>query len=200
VSEQLAGAWDEAAATFDHSADHGLSDPDVRSAWAELLADALPDPPSRVADLGCDTGSLAWLAAELGHSVDGVDFSEQMLAVARTKARASGEVRFVAGDAAAPPLPLGTFDVVLCRHVLWALPDPEAAVRAWAKLLRPSGRVVLIEGFWSTGAGMPSRETVALLQRQRFEPRVQVLGDSRYWGGPITDERYVVTARLRAAG
>lgn len=199
MSEQLPGAWDEAAATYDQPADHGLSDPDVRSAWADLLADVLPQPPSRVADLGCGTGSLAWLAAELGHSVDGVDFSEQMLTVARSKTPRSGEVRFVAGDAAAPPLPLGTFDVVLCRHVLWALPNPEAAVRAWVKLLRPSGRMVLIEGIWSTGAGIPSRETVGLLRRHRFQPTVQVLSDSRFWGGPITDDRYVVTAQRQAA-
>jgi len=130
MSEQLRGAWDDAAATFDQSADHGLRDPHVRSAWATLLADVLPKPPSRVADLGCGTGSLACLAAELGHRVDGVDFSEQMLAVARSKTRGRPGVSFVVGDASAPPLTEDVYDAVLCRHVLWALPDPEAALRA----------------------------------------------------------------------
>lgn len=77
-----------------------------------------------MADLGCGTGSLAILAAELGHDVDGIDFSEQMLSVARTKARGLTGVRFNPGNAEAPRLAEGAFDTVLCRHVLWALPDP----------------------------------------------------------------------------
>ncbi|MDQ2740658.1 MAG: class I SAM-dependent methyltransferase [Actinomycetota bacterium] len=33
--------------------------------------------------------------------------------------------RFTEGDVAAPALPVGSFDVVLSRHVLWAMPDPQ---------------------------------------------------------------------------
>lgn len=84
VSEQSMAVWDDAATTLDHSADHGLTDPPVRAAWSELLRRALPQAPARVADLGCGTGSIAILAAELGHRVDGVDFSEQMLQKARS--------------------------------------------------------------------------------------------------------------------
>lgn len=193
MSEQLASAWDEAAPTFDQSADHGLSDTEVRSAWADLLVRLLPGAPSRLADLGCGTGSLALLAGDLGHDVDGVDFSQQMLITARLKARGRTGVRFLYGDAAAPPLTEGISNGVLCRHVLWALPDPEAALLAWARLLRPGGRIVLIEGRWSTDAGLPSQQVVALLRRQGFEPTVQPLVNERYWGGPITDERYAVT-------
>jgi SAM-dependent methyltransferase len=143
--------------------------------------------------------ALSVLASELGHDVDGVDFSEQMLAIARSKAEGRAGVRFVAGDAAAPPLREGDFDAVLCRHVLWALPDPEPALQTWARLLRPGGRLVLIEGRWSTGAGLSSQQTVALLRRQGFAPMVEPLSDPRYWGAPIVGERYVVTAQVEAA-
>lgn len=47
----------------------------------------------------------------------------------------------------------GTFDVVLGRHVRWALPDATAALDCWMALLKPGGWLVLIEGFWHTGAG-----------------------------------------------
>lgn len=195
VSEQSASVWNEAASTFDESADHGLRDLAVRSAWADLLAVLLPKAPSNVADLGCGTGSLAVLARDLGHDVVGVDFSEEMLAVARLKAGERPGIRFTLGDAAAPPLAADAFDVVLCRHVLWALPSPEAAIRVWTKLLRPGGRIILIEGRWSTGAGLPSHRVVALLRRQGLDVAVQPLLDERYWGGPITDERYAVAAQ-----
>ncbi|GAA1430415.1 class I SAM-dependent methyltransferase [Microlunatus lacustris] len=195
MSEQSPEAWDEAAASFDEAADHGLSDPQVRSAWADLLVLLLPSAPAQLADLGCGTGSLAILAADLGHDVVGVDFSEQMLARARSKAGGRTGISFSVGDVSAPPLVEATFDAVLCRHVLWALPDPEAALQVWVTLVRPRGRIVLIEGLWSTGAGLPSERVVTLLRRQGFEPAVRPLLDERYWGSSITDERYAVTAQ-----
>lgn len=198
MSERSAARWGEAASTFDQAADHGLADPEVRTTWAALLSRALPAPPSRLADLGCGTGSLAVLAAELGHAVVGVDFSEPMLAVARSKAGGRTGVGFVAGDAAAPPLQEGAVDAVLCRHVLWALPDPAAALRTWARLLRPGGRLVLVEGRWATGAGLPGERTVALLREQGLTPTLEPLRDPRYWGGTVDDERYLVTAPVGA--
>ena len=52
---------------------------------------------------------------------------------------------FRQGDASTPPYPPGTFDVVLSRHVLWAMRDRSEAVRAWTDLLRPGGRLLLVE-------------------------------------------------------
>ena len=79
--------------------------------------------------------------------------------------------------------------------MLWALSDPEAALRVGNRLLRPGGRIVLIEGRWSAGARLPSRQVVALLRRQGVKPTVEPLVDDRYWGGLITDERYAFTAQ-----
>lgn len=121
-----------------------------------------------------------------------------MLAVARLKARGRAGVRFSPGEAGAPPLTERAFDAVLCRHVLRALPNPEAALQAWMRLLRPSGRLVLMEGRWSTGADLPSQQTVAHLRCQGLAPTVESLTDPRYWGGPIVNERYVVSARSKS--
>jgi 2-polyprenyl-3-methyl-5-hydroxy-6-metoxy-1,4-benzoquinol methylase len=82
--------WDASAATFDDEADHGLRDPDVRAAWTALLLPLMPDPPARILDLGCGTGSLAVLLAQAGHEVTGIDASMQMLALARAKAATAG--------------------------------------------------------------------------------------------------------------
>jgi hypothetical protein len=79
--------------------------------------------------------------------------------------------------------------------VLWALPDPAAALDRWAGLLKPDGRLVLVEGCWSTGAGLPSADTVALVAGAGFEPVLRQLADPAYWGGRIDDERYVVLGR-----
>lgn len=185
--------WDREAATFDDAADHGLRDPDVRRAWRELLTDLLPRP-GRVADLGCGTGTLSLLLADEGHRVDGVDVSPAMVARARAKAGGREDVTFRVEDAAAVSLPVGAYDTALCRHVLWAMPDPAAALCHWLGLLVPGGRLILVEGHWSTGAGLTAGQTVALVEATGRPAELRRLPEPAYWGRAVTDERYVVVS------
>jgi SAM-dependent methyltransferase len=188
--------WDRQAATFDDEPDHGLRDPAVREAWSRLLATALPDPPAAIADLGCGTGSLTVLLARGGYEVQGLDLSSRMLEHAvRKAAQAAVAASFRRGDAADPPFAPGSFDVILARHVLWALPDPSAALASWIALLRPGGRLVLVEGRWMTGAGLPAAECEALLRAHGRDADVRLLNDDALWGKPITDERYLAVSR-----
>jgi ubiquinone/menaquinone biosynthesis C-methylase UbiE len=184
--------WDAEAATFDDEPDHGLRDPEVRDAWRRLLRAHLPEPPARVADLGCGTGTLSVLLADEGYAVDGVDFSPEMVDAAREKAAGRPGATFAVGDAGAPPFERAAYDVVLCRHVLWALVDQPAALERWVGLLREHGRLVLVEGFWHTGAGLRAAETEELLRAAGREPTTYPLRDDVYWGGPTRDERYLV--------
>ena len=184
--------WDAEAPSFDDEPDHGLRDPATREAWRDLLHRHLPEPPARVADLGCGTGTLSVLLADEGYAVDGVDFSSQMVARARAKAGDRDGLAFVVADAAEPPLAEGGYDVVLSRHVLWALPDQPAALRRWVRLLGPGGLLLLVEGSWHTGAGLTATRTTALLRDAGRTPTSYPLDDPAYWGGPIRDERYLV--------
>jgi SAM-dependent methyltransferase len=182
--------WDREAKTFDEAADHGLADPDCREAWRSLLLEHLPAAPATVADLGCGTGTLALLLAEEGYAVTGVDFSPEMVRLAREKA---GHVAtFLEADAAAPPLDAAAYDVVLSRHVLWAMDSPAAALDRWIALLRRGGRLVLVEGSWSTGAGLTAEETIGLVDAAGYRPQLRRLPYPVFWGREITDDRYLV--------
>ncbi|MCS7475685.1 class I SAM-dependent methyltransferase [Umezawaea endophytica] len=185
--------WDAQAASFDEEPDHGLLDPDVRAAWEEVLLPEMPPVPARVADLGCGTGSVTALLAGAGYDVRGVDLSDAMVAAARAKVGLSARVS--QGDAADPPFDPASVDVVFARHVLWALPDPDAALARWLRLLRPGGRLVLVEGLWSTGSGISAARCRDLVGRHRTEVLVRALDDPRLWGGPTSDERYLLTSR-----
>ncbi|MCE7001093.1 class I SAM-dependent methyltransferase [Saccharothrix sp. S26] len=188
--------WDGQAATFDQEPDHGLLDPEVRRAWADLLLPLVPPAPASVVDLGCGTGSLAVLLAQAGHAVSGVDLSGRMVRAAREKARvAAVPVDFTRGDAADPPCAPASFDVVLARHVLWALPDPGGALARWVRLLKPDGRLVLVEGRWSTGAGLPAERVRELVLGVREQAVVRHLTDPALWGRAVEDERYLVVSR-----
>ncbi len=186
--------WDAEAVDYDEPADHGLHDPAVREAWRDLLLGVFPPAPARVADLGCGTATLTRLLAEEGYAVDAVDFSPAMVRRAREKVAGLSAATVTEGDAGSPPWEEAAYDVVLCRHVLWALPDQVEVLSRWARLLRPSGRIVLVEGNWSTGAGLTADQTVTLLADAGRDATVRHLTEAAYWGREITDERYLVTS------
>ena len=186
--------WDRAAATFDDEPDHGLREPAVRQAWTARLRAWLPARPAVVLDIGCGTGSLSLVMTELGHTVSGIDLSPGMIAQARAKAAAAGRaIDFQVMDAAAPGLAGARFDVLVCRHLLWALPQPDEALRRWAALLRPAGRLILIEGHWGTGAGLAPAEILSALPPSLVPRPVENLStEPALWGRVVTDERYAI--------
>lgn len=196
MTDDVRTYWDAQAAEFDAEPDHGLLDPRVREAWRALLLDHLPPAPADIVDLGCGTGSLAVLLAGAGYAVRGLDLSESMVGAAVAKATDAGvDCVFTQGDAAAPPYHPGSCDVVLARHVLWALPDPHHAVGRWVRLLRPGGRLVLVEGSWSTGAGLTAERCEAVVAGHRESVDVTRLDDPALWGRVIDDERYLLVSR-----
>jgi SAM-dependent methyltransferase len=189
--------WDAAADHFDDEPDHGLRAPAVRAAWAARLRAWLPDAPSDVLDLGCGTGSLALLAAEQGHRVTALDRSPRMVGRAREKLSAT-DARVLVGDAVEPPVTDGEFDVVLVRHLLWALPDAAAALRRWAGLLRRGGRLVLVEGRWGEAdpVGIPAGDLADLAASLGGHATIEQLGhDAALWGREVHDERYAAVVR-----
>ncbi|MEN3533512.1 class I SAM-dependent methyltransferase [Microbispora sp. ZYX-F-249] len=210
--QSIASYWDAEADTFDHEADHGLHDLRVRAAWAGRLRSWMPHPPADVLDLGCGTGSLTLLLAEQGHRPVGVDLSPRMAEAARRKLAAAGfTTPILTGDASDPPAAAGSsFDVVLARHLLWTLPAPERALRTWMGLLRPHGRLILIEGNWrASGDGPPyvpgagslpwlggvsADPLVEVLRPYAASVRAEPLSDPVLWGKPVHDERYAVIA------
>lgn len=191
--------WEQAAATFDQAPDHGLRDPQVRQAWVDLLRPYLPPSPANCLDIGCGTGSLSLLLAEAGQQVMGIDFAPAMVAQARQKAALAGQaITFQVMEASAPSLPAAHFGLILCRHLLWALPAPAQVLDHWVKLLQPAGRLLLIEGVWHTGSGLPAAAVVAALPPTMAIVTVVNLADQpALWGGPVQDERYLVVAERR---
>ena len=191
--------WDAQAETFDDVADHGLATPEVREAWEAQLLPVLPGAPARVADLGCGTGSISLLLADAGYDVVGADFSRQMVERAHAKAReADARVRLVQADVESVPLRPGSFDVVLCRHAVWAVRDIDAALGTWARLLRPDGMFVLVEGLWWTGVGLSADELAGCLRRHRRHVEIVPLDAPALWGGPVDDDRYLLVSRAEA--
>jgi hypothetical protein len=71
---------------------------------------------------------------------------------------------------------------------------PDDAVRRWTRLLRPGGLLLLVEGRWWTGGGLSAVEVADLVLRHRAEASVRMFDDAALWGGPVTDERFLVVS------
>ena len=186
--------WDNAASSFDDEPDHGLRDPLVLENWTTFLRTSLPNTKTTILDIGCGTGSLSVVLAGLGHTVTGIDLSPSMISLARTKAEALGyQIEFHVMDAASPLLPHEHFDAIVCRHLLWTLPEPGHVLQRWAELLKQKGRMILIEGYWGTGAGLHANQIIEILPGSFEEVSLQNLSDnSNFWGKDVSDERYAI--------
>jgi SAM-dependent methyltransferase len=114
----------------------------VTSRLADPLLDAVDaGPGKRVLDIATGPGYVAARAAERGADSVGLDFSETMLAFARSRSpNGSPNVEFVRGDATELPFPDGSFDAATCAFLLLHLGRPEAAVVEAARVLAPGGR------------------------------------------------------------
>ena len=100
----------------------------------------------QVLDLGCGRGASLFPAAAAvgptGH-VLGLDLAPTMVELTAADARGLVQVDVRVGDADDPDVPAGSFDVVLAGQVIFFMPSAASALRRWARLLRPGGRIAL---------------------------------------------------------
>jgi ubiquinone/menaquinone biosynthesis C-methylase UbiE len=90
-----------------------------------------------VLDAACGTGRHSVELAQRGHQIIGVDYSPDMLELARKKLPRSD---FRQGDLSALPVGTGTVDTVICALALVHLPELGGAMAEFARVLRPGGR------------------------------------------------------------
>jgi len=132
-----ASSWDEIRSLH-------VPDAAIESELRTLVGDR---PFQSMVDLGTGTGRLLELFAPLYRRGIGIDLSREMLAVARANLDRAGiahaQVRF--GDLYTPPVDRNANDLVTMHQVLHYLEDPAAAIYEAARLLRPGGRLVIVD-------------------------------------------------------
>jgi demethylmenaquinone methyltransferase/2-methoxy-6-polyprenyl-1,4-benzoquinol methylase len=110
--------------------------------WRRLAAASVVRPGDHVLDAACGTGDLALAALALGGHVTGVDFSERMLERARRK---SDAIDWVRGDVLALPFDDAAFDAATIGFGIRNVDDLDAGLRELARVVRPGGRLAVLE-------------------------------------------------------
>ncbi|HJS94349.1 MAG TPA: class I SAM-dependent methyltransferase [Solirubrobacteraceae bacterium] len=115
--------------------------------WRKALIDAIdPRPGQRILDVATGTGMVAFGLARRGATVVGVDQSEHMLAGARARTAAQpGNPTFIQGEAEHLPFTDGEFDALTFTYLLRYLDDRAATMRELARVVKPGGRIGMVE-------------------------------------------------------
>ncbi|MDP3405556.1 MAG: metalloregulator ArsR/SmtB family transcription factor [Brevundimonas sp.] len=177
--EQIAPQWDRIRSLY-------VSEIAVESAIARAAG---PGPFDRVVDLGTGSGRMLTLLGQNAHRSIGLDLSQNMLNIARANVAKAGltQVELRHGDIFATRLPAQSADLVLVHQVLHYLADPAAAVAEAARLVRPGGKLLIVDfaphelerlrdehrhrrlgfadeeiGRWLTEAGLSTSASIAL--------------------------------------
>ena len=154
-----------------------------------------PRPGEAILDFGSGPGILATeLAAEVGRDgkITAVDVSGDMNAIASRRADEAGmreQIEVVLGDAAPLAFPDACFDAAISTQVLEYIDDADGALRELRRVLRPGGRLVLLDTDWDT-----------LIWSARDEARTARILNA--WGSHAPHPRLprVLVPRLRAVG
>jgi len=118
--------------------------PYTQAADDDVFARAHVQPGERVLDAACGAGAFALRAARAGAQVTGIDIATNLIATARAKAAAESlAVRFDEGDVESLPYDATTFDTVVSQFGVIFAPQAERVVTELARVLKPSGRVLL---------------------------------------------------------
>jgi len=109
----------------------------------QMLLKQLKDTDRKILDVGCGTGNFASQVIKfIGAEVWGLDLSEGMLSRCPKHER----LHFVLGDSENLPFPENTFDAITCTHSFHHYPNQLQAIAEMFRVLRPGGRVHIIDG------------------------------------------------------
>lgn len=121
---------------------------DIKNLRAHASKHLQLSPGQRVLDLGCGLGGatfpLGEIVGPLGLAV-GVDISSAMVDVAMGRSNGRAGMEFRVGEACAIPYPDHYFDAARCERVFLYLPDRLGAIREMMRVVKPGGRVLLID-------------------------------------------------------
>jgi demethylmenaquinone methyltransferase/2-methoxy-6-polyprenyl-1,4-benzoquinol methylase len=141
--------------------------------WRDAMVRAVdPHPGQQILDVATGTGMVALAVARRGAQVTGLDQSEAMLAAARAHlpAELAGRITLVTGEAEHLPFADASFDGLTFTYLLRYVDDPAATMRELARVVKPGGRIGMVE------FAVPRRARLRALWRVHTKLGLPLLG------------------------
>lgn len=142
IKQQMTEYWTQRAESFRELRMRELRS-EKSGRWLREIGKHLPEGKLKILDIGTGTGYFAFLLAAQGHSVTGIDLTEEMITQAKYSASVLNlKADFFAMDAEALDLEEGSFDALVTRNLTWCLPNLAKAYAGWYKVLKPGGVLI----------------------------------------------------------
>ena len=166
IKEKVESYWTKRADGF-FELRHDEIESNKANRWLKEIEKYLPTGRSlKILDVGCGAGFFEIILGKLGHSVTGIDLTEEMVAKANEMIRIydmdSSRVKAIVGDAENLDFGDEEFDVVISRNLTWTLPHPIDAYAQWHRVLKKGGVLLNFDAEYAKGAhNLKSPENLA---------------------------------------
>ena len=149
LQQRIENYWTTRANSFSQSIKEDLLS-FKRDAWKKLISENSGQSENVCAlDIGTGPGFFSVIMSDLGYKVTAVDCSENMLLEARRNVENAGfSVQFVKADVHKLPFSDNTFDLLVCRNLVWTLENPAEAYKESYRVLKNNGRLLVFDANW----------------------------------------------------
>lgn len=147
--KKISKYWTSSSSSYDKVIQTQFRSKKTVALWKSLLVEGMGEcSGQRVLDVGTGPGFFSILLSQMGHKPTAVDASSGMIERATGNFRHFGyEVPAYVGDAAHLQAEAdNSFDAVVCRDVVWTLPEPQRAYAEWFRILKPGGVLIVFDG------------------------------------------------------
>lgn len=174
VKEDIRTYWSKRAPVFDADPAHKIEDTYGMPEWQALLRKVLALKTgqnlsdTKALDVACGTGEISRVLCAMGAEVTGVDFSEPMLEIARSKLEGHSWQAIHADAEGLFGVMDNSYDLVVTRHLCWTLTEPASAYANWLRVLKPGGTLIVFDGNWVKAPGW--KRWIAVWLANRLEP------------------------------
>ena len=148
IQESITNYWEERADSYSENIRDDMNS-FKKEAWKRIIKNQAGEDVSHALDMGAGPGFFSIIMAELGFNVTVVDCAEKMVQEAENNLRVAGfSADFRVADCHCLPFEDKTFDLIICRNLVWTLVEPVKAYQEWHRLLKDSGKLVIVDANW----------------------------------------------------
>ncbi|MCK8827170.1 class I SAM-dependent methyltransferase [Natroniella acetigena] len=149
IQQEIESYWETRADVYSQSIQEELNS-SKKEIWKELIGKHITKSEGvKALDLGCGPGFFSILMSELDYEVTAVDCTLDMLQEARNNIENEDfSAQFLKGDVHNLPFLDNSFDLIVCRNLVWNLPEPKQAYQEWYRVLKEGGKLLVFDANW----------------------------------------------------